>query len=132
MWVILRVVVHHGHHHRHVRDYILHPGENVMNPIALTVGHTASFTLEFLDANGNPMLTTPTPDAPPVWTDSTPATGTLTSNGLTASELAVAAGSDTVSVALSVAGVAFTATQVLTVSAAPQVLTSVAIETTVA
>lgn len=103
-----------------------------MNPIALTVGHTASFTLLFLDANGNPMLTTPTPDTPPVWTDSTPATGTLTSNGLTASEIAIAAGSDTVSVALSVGGVAFTASQVLTVSAAAQVLTSVQIETSVA
>lgn len=105
-----------------------------MNPIALSVGHTASFTLEFLDQNGNPMLTTPVPDAAPVWTDTTPATGTLTAGttGLTASELAIAAGGDTVTVVLTVGGVSFTASVSLAVASAPQVLTSVAIETTVA
>ena len=105
-----------------------------MNPIALTVGHTASFTVVYLDQNGNPMLTTPTPDAPPAWTDTTPATGTLTpgAGNLTASEVAIAAGTDTVSVSLAVGGVSFSASQQLVVSAAPQVLASIELATTVA
>jgi hypothetical protein len=103
-----------------------------MNPVAVSVGHTVNCTLVYLDQNGNPMLTTPTPDAAPVWSN-TPATETLTPapGGLTASALAIAAGTDTISVALSVGGVAFTASLPVTVSAAPQVLTSVAIAATV-
>ena len=104
-----------------------------MNPVAVTVGHIVNCSLVFLDQDGNPMVTTPTPDAPPTWSDTTPATGTLTaaSNGLTASEAIIAAGSDTISVKLSVGGVAFSASVPVTASAAPQVLTSVAINTTV-
>jgi len=91
-------------------------------------------SLIFLDQSGNPMLVTPTPDAPPTWTDTTPATGTLTpaANGLTATELAIAAGTDTVSVALAVGGVSFSASVEIDVAAAPQILTSIAIATTVA
>ena len=103
-----------------------------MANVIVTVGHTVSFALVFLDQNGNPMLTTPVPDAPPVWTDTTQATGTLTASGNTASEVANAAGSDTVNVALSVGGVAFTASIGITVQAAAQVLTSVGITATVA
>lgn len=105
-----------------------------MNPVTVSIGHTVSCSLVFLDQNGNPMHTTPVPDAPPVWSDTTPATGTLTPapDGLTASEVALAAGSDTISVALTVNGVAFSATVGVTVSPAPQVLTSVEIATTVA
>ena len=105
-----------------------------MSNVNVTVGHTVSFTLVFLDQNGNPMLTTPVPDAPPTWSDTTPATGTLTpaADGLTATEKAIAAGSDTVNVSLMVGGNAFSASIDLTVEAAPQVLTSVQIAATVA
>jgi hypothetical protein len=90
-------------------------------------------TISFLDQNGNPMLTAVTPDAPPTWSDTTPATGTLTpaAGGLSATEAAIAAGSDVVNVALTVGGAAFSASLGITVSPAPQVLTSIAINATV-
>jgi hypothetical protein len=105
-----------------------------MSAVNLTVGHTASFALVFLDQNDNPMLTTPTPDSPPAWTDTTPATGTLTASasGLTAQEVAVAVGTDEVDVTVIVGGVTFKASVDLNVQAAPQVLTSVGVTTTVA
>lgn len=101
--------------------------------VSLSVGHKASFTLEFMDQLGNPMLVTPKPDAIPVWADTTPATGTLTAaaDGLSASEVAIAAGADTVSVALAVSGIQFKASIDLAVTAAPQVLTSIGILATV-
>src|ERR1700675_785341 len=84
------------HRHRFVRrqSIILHPGRNHMAAVTVNVGHTVNCSLLFLDQAGNPMLITPVPDAAPSWSDSTPATGTLTvaPGGLTASELAVAAG----------------------------------------
>ena len=97
--------------------------------INVSVGHNVSMALVFLDQNGNPMLTPVAPDAPPVWTDTTPATGTLTvgANGLSATELAIAAGTDVVNVALAVGGVQFAASLGITAQAAPQVLTSVQI-----
>jgi hypothetical protein len=105
-----------------------------MNPVLVSIGHTVSCTIVYLDQNGNPMLTPPTPDAPPTWADSTPATGTLTAsaNGLTASELAVAAGADTITVNLAVGGKPFSASIPIEVQAAPQVLTSIEIAATVA
>jgi len=105
-----------------------------MANVIVNVGHTVSFTLVFLDQRGNPMLTTPAPDAAPVWTDTTPATGTLTAgaSGMTASELAVAAGADTVNVSLSVGGTEFKASIDLTVQEAPQTLTSIQVLATVA
>lgn len=104
-----------------------------MNTVTVSIGHTVACSLVFLDQSGNPMLITPVPDALPVWTDTTPATGTLTPSpdGLTANEVALAAGSDTISVSLSVASVAFTASVGVVVSPAAQVLTSVSIATTV-
>jgi hypothetical protein len=132
--IMLVVTVHNGRHH-HNRTYEIFLTANRRSNLAnviVTVGHTVSFALVFLDQNGNPMLTTPVPDAPPVWTDTTQATGTLTASGNTASEVANAAGSDTVNVALSVGGVAFTASIGITVQAAAQVLTSVGITATVA
>lgn len=104
-----------------------------MSNVIVTVGHTVTFTLVFLDQNGNPMITTPLPDAPPTWTDTTPATGTLTpsASGLTATELATGIGADSVSVALAVGGTAFTGSIDVTVQDVPQVLTSVQIAATV-
>lgn len=104
-----------------------------LSNIVVTVGHTVTFTLVFLDQNGNPMVTTPVPDAPPTWTDTTPATGTLTPglSGLTATELATGVGADTVNVALAVGGTSFSASIDVTVQDVPQVLTSVQIAATV-
>jgi hypothetical protein len=101
--------------------------------VTLAVGHTLNMALVFLDQNGNPMLTPVVPDAAPSWTDTTSATETLTvsGSGLTAVGTPVAPGTDTVSVALAVGGVSFTATLDVTVTSAPQVLTSVSIAPTV-
>ena len=117
----------------HVYETILHPGKETNMSVTVNVGHTVSFALVYLDQNGNPMLTAPTPDSPPVWSDTTPATGTLTAaaSGLTASELAIAAGTDTVNVTVTVGGKTFTASVDLAVAAAPQVLTTVGISSIV-
>jgi hypothetical protein len=126
-----------GRHRRRLRSvkiFELQPGHIAMaTPITVAIGHKVNCTLAFLDQNGNPMLTPVTPDSPPAWSDSTPATGTLTAapDGLSASEAAIAAGSDTISVTVIVGGVSFAATLGVTVSPAPQVMTSVAIEATV-
>lgn len=95
----------------------------------ITVGHSLALTISYLDANGNPMLTTPVPDAPPAWTQTTPATETLTvaADGNSASTVALVAGTDVVSLSLAVGGTAFSATLAVEVDAAPQVLTSIAI-----
>jgi hypothetical protein len=102
--------------------------------VTLAVGHTLTMALAFLDQNGNPMLTVPVPDAPAVWTDTTPATETIVpaASGLTCVGTPLVPGGDTVTVAVTVGGVAFTANLDVTVTAAPQVLTSVAITPTVA
>jgi hypothetical protein len=122
-------------HNRRVIRFaeLISNGRIIMNPVTVNVGHTVSMSIEYLDANGNPMLVTPVPDSAPTWTDTTPATGTLTvaAGGLTATELAVEAGSDLVNLSLTVGGVSFAASLGITVTAAPQVLTSIAIEATV-
>ena len=134
-YVLLIVSVRGGHHHHHrFHEICLIPNRrNHMTNITVTVGHRVDFTLAFLDQHGNPMLTTPAPDAAPTWTDTTATTGTLSvsPSGLTASELAIAAGADTVSVFLMVGGVAFSASVDLTVQDQPQVLTSIGILGTV-
>ena len=101
--------------------------------VTLAVGHTLGLSLAFLDQNGNPMLVDPVPDAAPVWTNTTAATETIAvdASGLTATGTPVAPGTDTVSVNLSVGGVTFVANLDVTVTAAPQVLTSVEIVPTV-
>ncbi len=128
IWLIVRV----GRRLVDLRELL--PDRRItMNPVAVNVGHTVSMSIVWLDQNGNPMLTTPVPDAPPAWTDTTPSTGTLTvaPGGMTATELAIAAGTDTVDLSLSVGGEAFSASLGITVSAAAQVLTSVSIAATV-
>jgi hypothetical protein len=99
----------------------------------VTVGHTVNMAIKFLDQNGNPMLTPPAPSAPPAWNQSAPqlATPTIAADGLTASILAVAAGMDTVNVSAVVGGQTFTASLAVEIDAAPQVLTSIAIDATV-
>jgi hypothetical protein len=99
----------------------------------VNIGHTISMAIAFLDQNGNPMLTTPTPDSPPTWTNTTPATETLAvaTSGLTAVATPVAPGTDTVNLSVTVASQSFAASLAVEVDAAPQVLTAVAITPTV-
>jgi len=111
----------------------LNPQESVFMAITVSLGHTVGMAIVFLDQNGNKMLTTPVPDVAPVWTQTTPATETLTvaPDGLTSVATPVAAGSDTISLSVTVGGAAFNASLDVTVQAAAQVLTSVAIVPTV-
>jgi hypothetical protein len=111
------------HHHRVrvvliVGDFAveLMKEEVVHMATELKVGQTLPLGLAFLDQNGQPMVTKPQLDAPPVWEDTSPSVGTLTviSNEV-ASEHAIAAGSDTVRVTLHVGGTQFSATLDVTV-----------------
>lgn len=102
--------------------------------ITLSLGHILTDTITFNDQNGNSMLVTPTPDSAPVWTSSTAATETLvaSADGLSAVGTPLAVGTDVVGLTLAVGGVTYTASQNVTVTAAPQVLTSVSINPAVA
>jgi len=104
-------------------------------PATVSVGHMVTCTLEYLDQNGNPMLTPVTPDSPPVWTDAPSAPGvdtnSVSADGLTDVVSALAVGSDTVGVTVIVGGKTFTDSTLITITAAPQVLTSVQIQTAV-
>lgn len=104
-----------------------------MSITTVSVGHKIEMAIAFLDQNGQPMQTTPTPDAPPAWTNSSPNIDTLVvaSDGLSAEDDAEAPGSDTVNLSLAVGGVTYTATLPVVVSPEAQVLTSIAIVPTV-
>jgi len=101
----------------------------------VTVGHVVNSTIEYLDASGNPMLTAPTPDSPPVWTNAPNPAGidtlAVSPDGSSSALTTTAAGGDTLSVSVTVGGKTFTASESITISAAPQVLTSVQISSTV-
>lgn len=132
--VFLVVSVHADRRRRRKHYSELQPEEVIMStPVTVSVGHKVTASLVFLDQNANPMLIAPTPDSPPTWTDSTPATGTLTAaaDGLSATEIANTTGTDTISVSVSVGGTTFSATLGVTVTPAPQVLTSVDLTSTV-
>jgi hypothetical protein len=115
---------------------LLHPHRENLAMLNLTVGHTATGVVAFLDQNGNPMLTPPVPDSPPTWTNNPVPAGadTLTpaTNGLGATLVANDAGTDTVNFSVVVGGVTFSASTAVSISAAAQVLTSVALGWTVA
>lgn len=113
--------------------FLTHKRKIKMNPVTVSIGHVVNCALIYLDQSGNPMLTTPTPDFAPVWSNTTPATATLVASGdgLTAVETAVAAGSDTVNVSATVGGAIFTASVGVTVSGSAQTLTSITISTAV-
>jgi hypothetical protein len=137
VWLRVTVRSGHGHHrHHHHRYYKLEPNKEITFMTDVTVGHVVTDTILFLDQNGNPMLVTPAPDAPPVWTNApgTPPVDSMSvsADGLTATITALAAGGDTIGVTVLVGGVSFAATQSLNIAAAPQVLTSVAIAASVA
>lgn len=106
-----------------------------MAAITVNVGHVVNCTIIYLDQNGNPMVTPPTPDTAPVWSDAPNPSGCASlvaaPGGLTATDSAVAVGTDVISLSVVVGGTTYTATQPVTIQAAPQVLTSVEIGTTV-
>lgn len=95
------------------------------------VGQKLPLSIQYLDSSGQPLTAPPTLDGPPSWANTTPATETLTAapDGMTAEAAALAAGSDTVRVQLSVGGQQFTATLDVTVQsvAPPQTVASIAI-----
>jgi DMSO reductase anchor subunit len=99
----------------------------------LTIGHTLNLAIQELDQHGNPMLVPVVYDAAPVWTNSSPATETLSvsSDGKTATGTPIAPGTDTVSLSVSIGGQVFTATLAVEVNAAPQVVSSIVIVPTV-
>jgi len=107
--------------------------KNVMALTKLSIGHNAVFSITFLDQNGNPMLTPTTPDSVPTWSNTTPATETITvaGDGLSAQGTTVAVGTDTVSVVAVVGGVTFNASADIEVDAAPQVVTSARLDVAV-
>jgi hypothetical protein len=130
-------------HHGHVRVFLVVNGywyelsahKRTIIMEQLTVGHTDTMSIIYLDTTGNPMLVPVTPDSPPSWTN-TPATPpvdtfTVAPGGAGAVLAATAAGSDTVTLSVTVGGKVYTATQAITISAAPQVLGSVAIQNAV-
>ena len=136
----------HRHHHRHkhhprvvlvVNGFAIelnpHWRTHIMFPV--NVGHTVSSTILYLDQNGNPMLTPPTPDSAPTWTNAPNPAGidtlTVSADGLTANLATTAEGSDTLSLSVTVGGKTFTATEGISITAAPQTLTSVQISSTV-
>lgn len=103
--------------------------------LQVNAGHSVDCSIVYLDQNGNPMLTAPASDSPPAWTNapSAPGIDTLTvspdgSSAVLATNAADAAGSDTVSLVVVVGGKSFAASLGIAISAAPQVLTSVAID----
>jgi hypothetical protein len=124
-----------GHHHHNVRLYELHPHRSIHIMTDVTVGHTVTDDIIYLDQNGNPMKVSPTLDGPPVWSniaDATVDTLVVSADGTVATISALAEGQDSISLGVMVGGVAYKATQQLNISPAPQVLTSVDISATVA
>jgi len=100
----------------------------------VTVGHNIAMSITYLDQNGNPMLTMPTPDSAPVWSKTaadTIDTLSVAASGATAELDTVAPGADTVSLSVVVAGQTFGATLDVEIDPVPQVLTSVEIAASV-
>jgi hypothetical protein len=99
----------------------------------VTAGHDIDCTIEYLDQNGNPMLAVQTPDAPPAWINVTSGVLALTpsADGLTCVAHAITAGTDSIHLSVTVGGNVFKASLAVTVEVAPQVLTGVAITSTV-
>ena len=104
--------------------------------VNVNVGHPVAIAIKYLDQNGNPMLTTPTPDSPPTWSQAPSASGidslSVASPGnLSASLATLEAGTDIITVNMQVGGVALSASLGVNISPAPQVLTSIELVPTV-
>ncbi len=107
-----------------------------MTPV--TAGHKVTYAIAYLDKVGNPMLTPPTLDGPPSWSEaqSAPGIDTLTvapdgNSAVVQTNPGDAASTDIVSVSVAVGGVTFNASDVVTISVAPQELGSIALVGTV-
>ena len=121
--------------------YELNPNWRTHIMISATVGHKVVNTIGYVDTTGAPMLTPPTPDSPPTWVsaDATatppvsplPDTLTISPDGTECDQACVAVGTDTLNLSVTVGGNTFTASQSITVSAAPRVLGGVVINSTV-
>ena len=92
---------------------------------SVTVGHQVAFGWEWIDANGNPPpagTVLPVPDSTPTWADAPSAAGvdtfTSSADGSTALLVASAPGSDTVTFTAVFQGTTFTASDLVTISAA--------------
>lgn len=121
--------------------YELHPNRRTYVMLTVNAGHTVTSTYTILDANGNPMLTPPVLAAPAAWTNAPSAPGidtlTVSPDGTTSTLTTLAtdaASTDTLSLSLTVTGASgpFTATEGIVIAVAPQVPTSVVINSTVA
>ena len=100
----------------------LHPHQRTHIMTSVTAGHKVTYALVYLDTNGNPMLTAPTPDGTPIW--SLAAVGTTGDTLVAAGDgnsavlqtaAGDAAGTDTVNLTVTVGGKAFTATDSVSV-----------------
>jgi hypothetical protein len=104
-------------------------------PATVNVGHQATCTYVLLDQNNNPMLNPVALDKPAAWTDSPSGTGVdsnvVSADGTVDVVNALAAGSDTIGVSVTVGGKTFTDSVLLTISPAPQVASGVLIQTAV-
>lgn len=83
----------------------------------LKVGQFLPLSIAFLDVDGNPMVETPKPDAPPSWANIPSNADSLTASpdGMTATVNALAVGVDTVRLQVSVNGQTYEATVDLSV-----------------
>src|ERR1019366_7066700 len=106
---------HHRHHHHHrimvvftinETSILLTPNQGTVLMENLNLGQNLDLAIAFLDASGNPMVTAPTTDAPPSWTQTTPATQSLAvdSDGMTAHTKSLAVGSDSIALSVVVGG----------------------------
>ena len=112
---------------------LLHPNEETVMATTIFTGHKLSLSIQVLDQRGHPMLTPAIYDAEPVWTNSTPATETLSvdAGGQAATGTPVAPGTDLVSVTFAIGGKEFSASLAVEVVDEPQVATSAVIVATV-
>src|SRR3974390_1847397 len=131
--VFLRVRTHSRHGGTLRKKVELIPNEKVTLMIEVTQGHTILNTITYLDTAGNPMLTPVTPDSPPAWTQQNAHVDALTisANGDECDALTEMPGQDVITVALTVGGVAYTASVNVQVDAPPQVLGSIEINSVV-
>jgi hypothetical protein len=100
----------------------------------VALGHKLNMFIDFLDQNGNPMLTPVVPDAVPTWTTSsdTVATEVIAADGLSAVMNPIAVGTDQIGISVLVKGVKYEATLDVNVTGpAEQVLTTVSIRSVV-
>ena len=132
------LLYHRRHYHPRVVLFIdgygheLNPHRRTCFMTQVTAGHKITYTIAYLDENGRPMITTPTPDGPPSWSNapSAPGIDTLTpsadgSSAVLQTNPGDADSTDTVSMTVLVGGRSFSASDSVAISAAPQVLTSV-------